>query len=172
MDFTEFLKVWIGPILTLLALLPTLIFVNANRRKILQDIKSARAKQLSDDADASEKYRAALAATVEESLGKSQTLKSLRDMIEARDQNIDELNTELTSEKSARKAQDAKILEQDQRIERLTNELAEERAQRLTALVELSNLKASSGSLIAKLTSRVKTLEDTLVEHKIPVPKG
>ena len=168
----DFFKIYGTIIGILIGLIIPAILVNANRKFVIQQTSTSKTDQDLKIAQALKEYKKNLASEIEDNLGKSQTMKTLRDQIELRDTRIEELSTTVSTEQSARKAQDENIVRLNSDIANLTDRLAEETKARLTAVAELENLKSYSDILIQKLTTRVKRLEDYIREKGLPIPNG
>lgn len=173
----EFVKTYAGLIGVIIGCIPVWYVADVNRKKIKQETDNLKADQSSKLADAVDKLKGQLADELEENLGKSETLKDLKNKIELRDglilkqaEQIDQLTNDLSSEKAAGRKRDTQIAQ-------LTEELTTEKGLRATAVAELESLKLVSNRLseestkkIDELTKRVLILENELRKNDLPIP--
>lgn len=140
----EFVKTYSNIITVILGLIPAYWLVDVNRKQIQQNTKNAAIQQQQAEANAINLYRKELGETVEENIGKSQTLRALREEIETlKDQG------KVKDEEIAKLNADVALL--NSTIAALTEDLTSERKARQTAIAELENLKEWAESMVVLL---------------------
>lgn len=147
--------------------------LKADIARINQAIENSKVTSVKDQTTALETLERVANTTADElekSLQKSVTIRNLleqiglqKTQIEQQKQIIDQLTTDVSSEKAAR-------LEYEGQFADLQKQLVAERCERQTAVAEIETLKLYSDGVIKRLTARVKRLEDYIQKNDLPVP--